>query len=278
MSTATRSSRPAATVVLLRDAAAANGSAAQGCELLLLRRHGRSGFAANAWVFPGGVVEKEDRNLPPTCFRGLDPRALASRFGDPADLVLGFHVAAVRETFEEAGILLADGVADADDLSSLRAALGSRAATAQQFVAFLQAHDLVLRLDALTYAARWITPHIEGRRFNTVFFLATAPAGQDARHDEIETTAKRWMRPRAALDAHRAGDMPMLRPTVQTLEWVAAHSSVRDVMAAAAAQETVPWILPHITRGDDGSRVTLHPSDPGYPYERYADELQGPRA
>ena len=244
----------------------------------MLRRHGKSGFAAGAWVFPGGVVEHEDRTLSPRRHRGIDVAGLTERFADPAEAVLGFHVAAVRETFEEAGLLLTDGRIGGDDLELARVRLGARESAPQEFVDFLEAHDLVLQLGQLVYLSRWITPRVEGRRFDTAFFAAAVPDDQVAQHDAVETTAKRWVRPTAALAAHRDGDFPMIHPTVKTLEWLAEHDTPQDALAAAAQQPTVPWVLPHVERADDGSLHFLDPTHPDFPMEQYADELRGPRA
>lgn len=263
--------RPAATIVLLRDTD-------HEPEVLMLRRHGGSGFAAGAWVFPGGAVDDADRRVPRSRIRGVDPAALEARFADDADAVLGFHVAAVRETFEEAGLLFADGPVDPSARRATRVALVRRDAPEGLFARFLAEQDLVLRLDALTYLSRWITPKVEGRRFDTVFFLAVAPPGQEASHDEIETTARRWVRARPALSAHRAGAFPMIHPTVQTLEWLVGRRCAADALRAAAARDTVPWILPHVVRRDDGGVDFLHPGDPAFPRELYADELRGPTA
>jgi 8-oxo-dGTP pyrophosphatase MutT (NUDIX family) len=264
-----RTPRPAATILLLREGD-------DGCEVLMLRRHGRSGFAAGAWVFPGGTVDAEDRTLSPRRYAGLNPSQLTGRFADPAEAVLGFHVAAVRETFEEAGILFTECPIDADERERARVRLGARTSHAREFMDFLDDHDLVLRLGALVYLSRWITPRVEGRRFDTAFFVAAVPVDQVARHDAVETTAKRWVRPAAALDAHRDGRFDMIHPTVKTLEWLAEHHGTEDALAAAAARPTVPWVLPHVEEADDGSWSFLHPTHPDFPWPLYTDELRGP--
>lgn len=262
--------RPAATIVLLRD------TPVGGPQVLMLRRHDRSGFAAGAWVFPGGVVEEDDRTLEPERWSGISPSALEQRFADDAKAVLGFHVAAVRETFEEAGILLATGQVDPATATATQQILGERGAPPHLFTDFLRSRDLVLRLDTLTYLSRWITPKVEGRRFDTVFFVAATPEGQRATHDDVETTAKRWVRAAEALAAHRDQRFPMIHPTVMTLEWLTAHTTAADAVAAAAAQPSVPWVLPHVDRQADGSLRFLHPGDDDFPHELYADELRGP--
>lgn len=264
--------RDAATVVVLRE-----GRAGAGPEVCLLRRHARSGFAADAWVFPGGTLDAADGVIDPARWRGVDPDALAARFGDPSERVLAAHVAAARETFEEAGLLLArhaDGSAvDLTDpeLQALRTGLADRE-TATDFNGWLADTGLVLDLDALTYWSRWITPACEPKRFDTRFFLARAPDGQIAAHDRVETTGQRWMTPQDALDAHAAGQLHVIYPTVKNLEEMVGRASVDDLVADADARPEVPRVLPHVEETDDGLRV-LHPDHPEYPYERYAAEL-----
>jgi 8-oxo-dGTP pyrophosphatase MutT (NUDIX family) len=263
--------RDAATVIVLRDRGG-------GAEALMLRRHGKSGFAADAWVFPGGTIDAADTALAPERWRGIDPAALAPRFGRPPDVVLGAHVAAVRETFEEAGLLLAvrsDGAAvdlRTDGVRAMRAALVDRSAGGAEFAAWLESEALVLDLGRLTYWARWITPRIEQRRYDTSFFLARAPEGQVAAHDQVETTGQRWLTASAALAAHAAGELNMIHPTIRTLEEMAPLAGVDALIEHATARADVAPILPHFERTDDGWRV-LHPGDPGYPYEDYRDEL-----
>lgn len=254
--------RPAATVLVLRDAA-------DGPQVLMLRRHARSGFAGDAWVFPGGTVDAADRVLPADRWQGIDPAALAERFAVPPELVLGFHVAAVRETFEEAGILLgrhADGRAPAVGTPTARRARSALADRADPlgWQAWLAAEDLVCNLGGLTYLSRWVTPLQEPRRYDTAFFLAPAPVGQVAAHDAVETTGQRWTTPRAALAAHRDGVLHLIYPTIRTLEALEAVPTVADALATAAAQPAVRSLRPHIEHGPDGVRI-LHPDDPAYP-------------
>ncbi len=265
-----RGVRQAATVVVLREGAGGRP------ELLLLRRHRRSGFAADAWVFPGGVVDADDRTLASDRWRGIDPAALAERFrADPQD-VLGFHVGAARETFEESGLLLAShrdgrdaGVVVAA-VRRAREALAERTAHAGAFAQWLRAERLVLDLDRLTYLSRWVTPTAEPRRYDACFFLAPAPPGQVAAIDRVETTDQRWTTPAAALDEHRAGRLLLMYPTVRTLADLTAHDTVDGAIAAASAQPAVRSVLPH-AEVDATGRVTriVHPDEPEYPHARY---------
>ena len=265
--------RAAATVALLREGR-------DGPEVLLLRRHALSGFAARAWVFPGGAVDAGDRRLPATRWQGIDLQALTERFGAAPDLVLGFHVAAVRETFEEAGVLLAhreDGGQVAVDDPGVQRARRALAGPGggEEFATWLDREGLVLDLDRLTYLSRWVTPRAEPRRYDACFFLATAPADQAADHDRVETTAQRWLRPATALAEHAAGRLHLIFPTVRTLEALAAHPSVAAAVAAAAAQPRVRVILPH-AEVDERGRVAriLHPDDPGFPGHLYPEGVR----
>ena len=262
--------RAAATVIVLRDAAGGDGY-----EVLMLRRHARSGFAADMWVFPGGVVDEGDGTLSGEHWTGIDPDALAPRFGLTPQQVLAHYVAAVRETFEEAGLLLAhrrDGSApDLSDpaLLQLRNDLADRA-KAVSFAAWLSDGDLVVELDALTYLSHWVTPSVEPRRYDTRFFLARAPADQVAGHDRHETTDQRWVTPAEALAASKAGEMPMIYPTILTLRWLRDHATASTAIAAADAQTEVRRTQPHAELDDDGNFVRiLHPDDAEYPHHLY---------
>ena len=264
--------RPAATVVVLRDAVRGGDY-----EVLMLRRHARSGFAADMWVFPGGVVDEGDGELEAAHWTGIDPGALSTRFGLTSRQVLAHHVAAVRETFEEAGLLLArrrDGSPpDLGDpsLLQLRNDLADRSKKVN-FAGWLQDRDLVLDLDALTYLSHWVTPAVEPRRYDTRFFLAHAPADQIAGHDQFEITDQRWIAPAGALDAGRAGEMPMIFPTILTLRWLREHDTVAAAVAAAEGQPEIRRIQPHAELDDDGNFVRiLHPDDPEFPRHLYEE-------
>lgn len=260
--------RAAATVLLLRDADA-------GPEVLMLRRHARSGFAANAWVFPGGTVDEADCALHPAHWTGVDPTVLTGRFdADPA-LVLGFHVAAVREAFEEAGLLLArhpDGTdpdIDAPDYVRMRSALGDRS-TPADFNGWLAEEDLVLDLGLLVYLSRWVTPVMEKRRFDTCFFLARAPEHQVARHDAVETTDQRWITAAEALERAQGEDFVLFPPTLHTLRELAGYSAVDAWLDHAGGQQRIPRIQPHIELLDGGGWRALLPDDEDFPHDLYA--------
>jgi len=205
--------REAATVMLVRDA--------PELEVFMLRRNPESVFAGGAYVFPGGAVDGDDRAL------GEDRR---------------FWVAAVRETFEEAGVLLARSQhgmpfdASAEAMADLAAQRLRLLAGTTAFAAVLEAHHARVDLDALVPFARWITPSPSPRRFDTWFFAAAAPDGHAYEHDDNEAVASEWIRPVDALARARACDIELIYPTVRTLLVMARYRSAADFLADARAR------------------------------------------
>lgn len=262
--------RDAATVVLLRG----QPGMARRPQVLLLRRRSGRGFAAGAWVFPGGTVDPADCQLPHARWRGLDLDDAAARLGTSAPGALGFHVAAVRETLEESGILLAcqgsgRPLEPGDSRREvLRAALADHAA-ARPLAELVAELGLVLDLGALVAFSRWMTPRVEPTRFDTVFFCAAAPEEQVASVDGHEVVDQCWIDPATALAAHRAGELAMIVPTIKTLEWLARFDRVEEILAAAASRAIEP-VLPHIEHVGDEVRVLL-PTDEGYPDDLRAE-------
>jgi 8-oxo-dGTP pyrophosphatase MutT (NUDIX family) len=196
---------PAATLVLLRDRPAG------GFEILLMQRHHESRFAAGDFVFPGGKLEADDN--PEDAVRwcaGLDLAGAARTLAleDAPSTALGYWVGAIRETFEEAGVLLATA-ADGGPvrLPAARVADYRRAIQADNraFWTMVKDEKLVLSTDRLVYFAHWITPVGLPLRFDTRFFAAPMPAGQEAVGDDHEMISLRWLSPREALDAHARG-------------------------------------------------------------------------
>jgi 8-oxo-dGTP pyrophosphatase MutT (NUDIX family) len=247
--------RPAATVVLLREGGAAP-------EALLLRRHRRSGFAADAWVFPGGVVDAADRD--PALAERLDgptPAEWAARLGlsDPAE-AQGYVAAALREAFEETGILLGrwDGVGNVhtDAAGSLevarRALLGG----------VLGIHEVVvgngvhLSGDELLYVAHWITPEPEPRRYDTRFFAARVSADAECVVHEAELTDALWMPPTEAVARFHAGELKMLPPTVRTLARLAEFRTLPELWDALRSAP-VPALLPRMRRHPEGVAIEV---------------------
>jgi len=233
---------PAATVVLLRDARA-------GPEALLLRRHGRSGFAADAWVFPGGRVDAADcderfRHR----WRGPEPAAWCRRLSlSDERTALAYLVAAVRETFEETGILLG-APRESREMDRLRTEV---LAGERHFAEILEAVDAEVDTDSIAYLAHWITPRAEPRRFDTRFFLTALPADAVADAHAAELTEARWLSPSTALEAYEDGELRMLPPTVHTLRRL---TPFEDVAAALAGlrDAPVPTFLPRLHGTPEG--------------------------
>jgi 8-oxo-dGTP pyrophosphatase MutT (NUDIX family) len=253
---------PAATLVLLRDRPAG------GVECLLMRRHLKSKFAAGDFVFPGGKIEADDipDDAAAWC-RGLDVKAAARRLGldDAPRTALGFWIGALRETFEEAGLLLAMGpdgrevAVDAPRFADYRRAChGDNRA----FWAMVRAERLQLTIDRIVYFAHWITPEEQPLRFDTRFFAAPAPAGQEPTGDDYEMTDLKWLTPQEAVEAQQRGEITLRNPTVKNLML---FDGARDTAHAIerVRDREVPTIRPRIVMEGDQRKV-LMPGDPGY--------------
>jgi 8-oxo-dGTP pyrophosphatase MutT (NUDIX family) len=266
--------RDAATVILVRDA-----TGPDGVEVFMLRRNLRSDFVGGAWVFPGGGVDDHDRHggLDAVC-RGRSDADASRQLGVAAG-GLAFWVAAIRESFEEAGILLArhgDGrmVDFSDPAVDERFREHRRAVDRgeRRLVDVCLDEGLQLAVDGLAYFAHWITPEGSVRRYDTRFFIAAPPAGQVPLHDDREVVGHRWIRPSDALALHRAGDFDLITPTLHTLTTLERFGSAAAVLDAAAAVERaarregqpgVPTVLPKVVEHGAGYRILL-PGDPGY--------------
>lgn len=253
--------RPSATVVLLRDSAA-------GPEVLLVLRHEQASFGASH-VFPGGVNEDSDAEVHGCC-HGMSDAIASQRLGVPAG-GLSYYSAAIRELFEETGILLAhrSGADDVlvqvmdNDCEIERAQLNSGELRWQDF---LDAHNLAPACDALTYFSFWVTPRTLPKRFSTRFFMAALPAGQLACHDGAELTDSCWLRPADALASASAGEMTLPPPTRATLADLSRFSSVAEAVTWARARQEagVPCVLPAIVGSREQQRILL-PDNPDYP-------------
>jgi 8-oxo-dGTP pyrophosphatase MutT (NUDIX family) len=253
--------RHASTVVLLRDRP-------DGMQSYLLRRTRTMAFAAGMYVFPGGSVDPRDETLSDQAWAGPPPAAWARLLSADEALTKALVCAAVRETFEESGVLLAgsgpdDVVADTtgDDWEVDRAALVDRSLS---FAAMLDRRGLVLRADLLRPWAHWITPEVEPKRFDTRFFVAALPTGQRTRDVGGEADRVAWVRPADALAAAESGEMGMLPPTAFTLSELSAYDDVAGVLAAGTDRDVKP-VLPKIVLGDDDEARLLLPHDEGYP-------------
>lgn len=249
--------RDAATVILLRDGGA-------GPEAFLLRRARQMAFAGGMTAFPGGALDRRDLD-PVTRLAGPDPRWWAERFDCDVMLAMGLLAAAVRETFEESGVLLAGPdptsvVADAAAYAGARAAL---VAGEVSLAEVLNAAGLVLRADLLRPWARWVTPVGERRRYDAWFLLAELPAGQHADGSTTEATEAGWQRPAGALADVVAGRRVLMPPTWHTLSELAAFDTVAAALAASG-QRRIQRIEPRLVWVDGAPYVAM-PGDPLYP-------------
>jgi 8-oxo-dGTP pyrophosphatase MutT (NUDIX family) len=266
--------RDAATVMLVRDAVDQSGMPA--VEVCMLRRNLASEFVAGAYVFPGGSVDPGDRGpaAEALCRGRTDAEASAILGVDSGGLA--FWVAALRECFEESGVMLAqrrdDSRPDHGDLLDTRDPdvakrfAAYRLAVNEGRVGLLdvcQEEDLVLAADNVHYVSHWITPELAPRRYDTRFFITAAPPDQVASHDEGETIATIWVRPADALARHASGDIELLPPTIANLKSIRPHRSTAEVMAWASQVTDVPTVLP-IVLVEDGHVLVLRPGDSGY--------------
>ena len=247
----------AASLVMLRERAS-------GMEVLLLRRAVRAtDFSSDAYVFPGGVVDAADRQGHVVC-DGLDDATASQRLQLPAG-GLDYYVAAMRECFEETGVLFASDDAERSvDARRLGAMRGEREALHDgriDIAALCRAFHVRLTPQRLHYLSHWVTPQGLPKRFDTRFFLAMLPGEQQVEVDEIETAAHRWMRPQYAL-AH-ADQLRLLPPTRKLLQWLEAVGTAQRAIAAAQALEAVPRIQPRIANGKRG-RWPVTPDEPAW--------------
>jgi 8-oxo-dGTP pyrophosphatase MutT (NUDIX family) len=253
---------PAATLVLLRDRPSGT------FEVLLIRRHSASKFAAGDFVFPGGKIEPSDgANGAEAWCRTLDAASAARALAllDAPQAALGHWIGVIRETFEEVGILLAyaaDGAPSRFDGERFAAYRRACQDDHRAFWQMLRAERLTLATDGLVYFAHWITPEIQPLRFDTRFFAATLPPGQDAVADEREITEVRWLSPREALDSSARGALSLRNPTVKNLELFDGAPSAAAALERLRGRE-VRTILPRVIMDGDRRRVLL-PGDPGY--------------
>ncbi len=254
--------RDAATVMLLRDA--------PRLEVFLLRRHSRSSFMANAWVYPGGQLDLADvhpQNRDVIC--GMTPETAEQILRTPQDEAVGLFLAAVRETFEEAGVLLTS--VDSPSLEPGPRHKYRELLQAQKLSLLQVAQAEALRFDLaeLAFFAHWITPTIEPKRFDTRFFVARAPEEQVANHDKIETTDSIWTTPGEALDRARRADILLAPPTIRTLEQIAEFDSTASALNWAK-NVVPPRLIPHF-HSDNDQTILLLPGDPLYPDAAYPD-------
>ncbi len=239
---------PAATVMIARDDD-------DGIEVFVLRRTTKAAFGAGMYVFPGGKVDDVDaaKAIEPYCV-GLDDARASELLGVERG-GLAYWVAAVRECFEEAGVLLArsrDGGPPVFDAADRRAVHAGELS----MVELCRRHDLVLDLAAIRYVSHWVTPAGESpRRFDTRFFLAAVPEDQEGLHDDVETVDSRWVRPLEAIAAAEAGELQLMPPTIANLRFVGAYRTAEEALTAADAAGPPPRIQPKLRRDANG-RIT----------------------
>ena len=254
--------RPAATVVVLRDGPA-------GPEVFMVRRHQGTAFMGGAHVFPGGRVDAVDQDADDTWCDGMAAAARQLDSLPPADAV-AYHVAAARELFEEAGVLLARhpdgdfvslaGAADHERLKQDRTRVHDAATTLR---AVIERERLHLALDALVLFAHWVTPPIDSRQFDTRFFMTRIPPHQTPAHDDTETTHSLWARPGDAIAQAERDEIILPPPTWSTLRELEPFESVKDALAWARRRTVVRRMPKAIEQ--DGHRMLLLPGDPLHP-------------
>ena len=266
--------RDAATVMLIRDSVDERSRPA--IEVCMLRRNLAAEFVAGAYVFPGGSVDPDDRGpVAEALCRGRSDAEASAMLGIDSG-GLAFWVAAVRECFEEAGVLVAQhrgdregtggAVLDFSDPEVARRFAAHRGAVNDQSTRLLDVcreEGLVLAADTVHYVSHWITPELAPKRFDTRFFVTAAPAGQVAHHDDAETIATIWVRPSDALARNQGGEIELLPPTIANLKSIEPFRSTDEVMAWARGVTEVPTILP-IVLIEDGQLLILRPGDEGY--------------
>ncbi len=249
--------RNAATVMLLRPCQP------DGVEVLMLRRTAAMKFAPGAYVFPGGSVDEADFSAE-IGWHGPSPADFAALLGCSAELARALVCAAVRETFEEAGVLLAgtpDGAAVALGDSSWEADRTALTAGTLTLSGLLARRGLALRADLLVPWARWITPEAEPRRFDTWFFAAAWPAGQEATGHLAEADKTAWLRPADAISAARAGTLSLLPPTATTLNEFTTCGDLADILGR---RRIVTPVQPRMVV-EDGEAWLLIPDEVAYP-------------
>lgn len=257
--------RPAATVMLVRDGEG-------GPEVFMLRRTLSAAFAGGQYVFPGGKVDGTDHaeELEAIC-DGLDDAEASARLGLESG-GLAWIVAAIRESFEEAGVLLARRANESEmirfegdivgPMSEARDAIYNGTESLSELCA---RHDLRLVTDVIGFVSHWITPVGEGRRFDTRFLLARAPEVQEPLHDGGETIDSLWVRPQDALQLWEAGELQMFPPTVENLKWLSQFESADAALAGGEAMGIPQTILPRMKTDADGNVVGIAvPGDADY--------------
>ncbi len=255
---AARPPRASATLVVVRESI-------EGIEVLLSRRAERGDHNSGAWVFPGGVNDPGDA-LAHDCLGGIDDAGANARLG-LASGALSYYVAAVRECFEESGLLFATDARgelvrlDDEAGAELRAWRGPLHRGERTLVELCREFGLTLALERLVYLSHWLTPLGRAKRFDTRFSIAEAPPAQTAEFDGTEMVEQLWLRPAAALA--RAVELKLMTPTQATLKLLGQHASVSALLAWARAPREIGLIMPRVGSGHQGMRPVL-PDEPAW--------------
>ena len=258
--------KKAATVIVLRD------KKPEGFDVFLLKRHEQSSFMGGNYVYPGGRVDRDDGSVELCSLsKGMTLEGAQRHFGGIFSQEESFAhwIAAIRELFEEAGVLLAYDQRgnllqlrdrdEGDKFLHYRELLQKGKISIGEIA---QMENLVLALDQLHYYAHWITPEARPERFDTRFFLARYPSGQEASHDQKETTAGIWLIPQKALEENLKGDVILSPPTLKTLEDLSRFKSIDEVFNSQRKEDIRP-ILPILTKVTSGPLI-IFPWDPEY--------------
>lgn len=254
MSTPPVAIRPASTILLLRDGA-------DGMEVFMVVRHHQIDFASGALVFPGGSVDADDHEI-------AKDRSLCGASGELDAAALAFRIGAVRETFEECGILLARMKGSDQLVSAVHAGeIESRHRAAlnkgeRNFSEILKAEGVVPALDALVPFAHWITPVGMPKRFDTQFYLAIAPADQLGAHDGHESVDSIWVNPNAAVDGAKSGKFKLVFATERNLIKLGKQNTTASALDAAR-KDRVVTVCPEVIRGEKSRQLKI-PADAGY--------------
>lgn len=246
--------RLSATILLLRDD--------PELQVLMVKRHYEIDFASGAYVFPGGKANDEDE----------DPAWAAICDGDFSGQEQAARISAIREAFEESGIILARsmdargpgaalvGADVADAMAPMRGPVDRRE---ESFLKLIKDNNLVLALDALVHFGHWITPTMMPKRFDTHFYLAATPPGQIAEQDGRETTEAVWVGPQEALDQEAAGTATIIFPTRMNLGKLAETPTTKAALTRFAKEDVVT-VLPVIGKDDEGAPCLHIPEEAGY--------------
>lgn len=260
--------RPAATVILVRE----HGGTLQ---CFLLKRNPESKFFAGNFVFPGGAVSSQDLDLTFwLSHTDLTKKGREERFGRPleGEGISGYAVSAVRETFEEAGILLGTGTPWGEswfeDVCTMRVTEGLPGDWLRQKVS---EHAILLGFSMLFPWSHWITPEAMIKRFDTRFFVARVPPGQVCSPDRRETVEGRWMSPEEALEANLKGAVPLSPPTLVTLHQFLPYARMAELESALKVRKWGETIFPRMIRFAHGAMI-IEPWDPMYGKELEVDE------